>query len=74
MGQSFSGVQYGPWASWILAVNCDLSKLGVSSPDLSYFVRPHSDSPCKYFEADIKGMLGFLVDNIYVVFGEQVFK
>jgi hypothetical protein len=37
-------------------------------------VRPHSDSPYKYFEADIKGMLGFLVDNIYVVFGEQVFK
>jgi hypothetical protein len=67
---------HGPLV-WILAVNCDLSKLGVSSPDFSYFVRPHSDSPYKYFEADIKGMLGFLVDktdNIYVVFGEQVFK
>ena len=34
----------------------------------------HSDSPYKYSEADIKGMLGFLVDNIYVVFGDQVFK
>jgi hypothetical protein len=28
----------------------------------------------KYSEADIKGMLGFLVDNIYVVFGDQVFQ
>jgi hypothetical protein len=56
----------------------------------TYFVRHHSDSPYKYSEADIspykyseanikgvldiKGMLGFLVDNIYVVFGEQVFQ
>jgi hypothetical protein len=38
------------------------------------FVRQHSDSPYKYSEADIKGMLGFLVDNIYVVFGDQVFQ
>jgi hypothetical protein len=38
-------------------------------------VRHHSDSPYKYPEADIiKGMLGFLVDNIYVVFGDQVFQ
>jgi hypothetical protein len=27
-----------------------------------------------YSEADIKGMLGFLEDNIYVVFGDQVFQ
>jgi hypothetical protein len=40
----------------------------------TYFVRQHSDSPHKYSEADIKGMLGFLVDNIYVVFGDQVFQ
>jgi hypothetical protein len=40
----------------------------------TYFVRHHSDSPYKYYEADIKGMLGFLVENIYVVFGNQVFK
>jgi hypothetical protein len=40
----------------------------------TYFVRHHSDSPCKYSEADIKGMLGFLVDNIYAVFGDQVFQ
>jgi hypothetical protein len=40
----------------------------------TYFVRHHSDSPYKYSEADIKGMLGFLVDNIYVVIGDQVFQ
>jgi hypothetical protein len=34
----------------------------------------HSDSPYKYSEADIKGMLGFLVDNIYAAFGDQVFQ
>jgi hypothetical protein len=28
----------------------------------TYFVRHHSDSPYKYSEADIKGMLGFLVE------------
>jgi hypothetical protein len=39
----------------------------------TYFLRHHPDSPRKYFEADIKGMLGFLVDNIYVVSGDQVF-
>jgi hypothetical protein len=27
-----------------------------------------------YSEADIKGVLGFVVDNIYVVFGDQVFQ
>ena len=40
----------------------------------TYFVRHHSDSPYKYSEADITGMLEFLVDNIYVVFGDQVFQ
>jgi hypothetical protein len=40
----------------------------------TYFVRHHSDSPYKYSEAGIKIMLGFLVDNIYVVFGDQVFQ
>jgi hypothetical protein len=40
----------------------------------TYFVRHRSDSPYKYSEAGIKGMLGFLVDNIYVVFGDQVFQ
>jgi hypothetical protein len=40
----------------------------------TYFKRHHYDSPYKYSEADIKGILGFLVDNIYVVFGDQVFQ
>jgi hypothetical protein len=40
----------------------------------TYFVKHHSDSPYKYSEADIKRMLGFLVDHIYVVFGDQVFQ
>jgi hypothetical protein len=37
-------------------------------------VRHHSCSPYKCTEADIKGMLGFLVDSIKVVFEDQVFK
>jgi hypothetical protein len=40
----------------------------------TYFVGHHSDSPHKYPEADIKGMISFLVHNIYVVFGDQVFQ
>ena len=39
----------------------------------TYFVRHHFDGPYKYSE-DIKGMLGFFVDNIYVIFGDQVFQ
>jgi hypothetical protein len=37
-------------------------------------VRHHCDSPYKYSEVDIKGILGFREDNIYVVFGDQVFQ
>jgi hypothetical protein len=37
-------------------------------------VRDHYDSQYKYSEADINCMLGFLVDNIYVVFGDKVFQ
>jgi hypothetical protein len=40
----------------------------------TYFVRHHSDSTHKYSEADFKSMLGFLVDNMYVVFRDQVFQ
>jgi hypothetical protein len=40
----------------------------------TYFMKHHSDSAYKYSEADIKGMLGFPVQNIYVVFGDQVFQ
>ena len=61
--------------------NCFLNKNGtrkykflVIGKQDTYFVRHHSDSPYKYSEADIKGMLGFFVDNIYAVFGDQVFQ
>jgi hypothetical protein len=40
----------------------------------TYFVRHYSNSTYKYSEADIKGMFGFLADNIYVVFEDQVFQ
>jgi hypothetical protein len=48
-----------------------LSKIGKQD---AHFVRHHSDSQYKYSEADIKGMLGFLVDNIYVVFADNIFQ
>lgn len=35
----------------------------------------HSDCTHKFSEVDIiKKVLGFLIDNIYVVFGDQVFQ
>ena len=40
----------------------------------TYFVKEHSDSDKKYTEDDIVKMLEFLVDNIFVVFGGQVFQ
>jgi hypothetical protein len=39
-----------------------------------YFVKYHSDSKQKYYEGDIKKMQDFLLDNTYVVVGEQVFQ
>ena len=36
-----------------------------------FFVTEHSDSKNKYTEDDIINMLEFLVDNIFVVFGER---
>ena len=39
-----------------------------------YFVKLHSDSTHKYFEVDIKAMLTFLIENIFVDFGNQVFQ
>ena len=45
--------------------------LGCEGP---YFVREHSDSKNKYTEDDIINMLEFLVDNIFVVFGGNVFQ
>jgi hypothetical protein len=40
----------------------------------TYFVKHHCDTLYEYSEADVKGMLGFLVDNIYVIFGDQIFQ
>jgi hypothetical protein len=40
----------------------------------TYFVKYHSDSPYKYSEADIKTMLGFLLDIMYSVVGDQIFQ
>ena len=40
----------------------------------SFFIKEHSDSKNKYTEDDIINMLEFLVDNIFVVFGEKVFQ
>ena len=39
-----------------------------------YFVKEHSDAKNKYTEEDIIKMLGFLVDNIFVVFAGKVFQ
>jgi hypothetical protein len=39
-----------------------------------YFVIHDSDFMHKYSEVDIKEMLGFLIDNIFVVFGNQIFE
>ena len=40
----------------------------------NYFVQSHSDSTNKYTEEDIVGMLEFLIDNIFVTFGGQIFQ
>jgi hypothetical protein len=39
-------------------------EIQISSDWETRYVRHHSGSPYKYSEADIKGTLGFLVDNI----------
>ena len=49
-------------------------RISVVGKQDTYFVRKHSGCPHGYSEVDIKSMLGFLIDNIYVVFGEQVFQ
>ena len=46
----------------------------VISHSKTYFVKHHSDSTHKYSEVEIKNMLEFLIDNIFVVFGDQVFQ
>ena len=42
--------------------------------DKPYFVVNHSDSNKKYSEDDICGMLDFLIDNIFLMFGGRVFQ
>ncbi|XP_055999510.1 uncharacterized protein LOC130047876 [Ostrea edulis] len=39
-----------------------------------YFVNYRSDSTLKYSKVEIKNVLEFLIDNIFVVFGNQVFQ
>jgi hypothetical protein len=46
----------------------------VISHQKQYFVKYHSDSTHKYSEVEIKKMLGFFIDNIFVVVGGQVFQ
>ena len=40
----------------------------------TYFVRDHSDAPQKYSDADVIKMLEYLIDNIFVEFGGQIFE
>ena len=37
----------------------------------SYFVKEHTDSSKKYTEEDVVSMISFLIDNIFVMFGEK---
>jgi hypothetical protein len=46
----------------------------VISHQKHYFLKYHSDSTHKYSEVEINKMLEFLIDNIYVVVGGQVFQ
>jgi hypothetical protein len=39
-----------------------------------YFVKYHSDSTHTYYEIEIKKILDFLISNIFVVIGGQVFQ
>ena len=40
----------------------------------TYFVKDHSDCTTKLTETDIVNMLEFLLDNIFVMFGGQIFQ
>jgi hypothetical protein len=61
--------------------NCFLNKNGkrkysylVMSYQKHYFFKYDSDSTHKYSEVEIKKMLEFLIDNIFVVVSGQVFQ
>ena len=45
----------------------------VVSYSKTYIARHHSNSTHKYSEVDLKAMLEFLIDNIFVVFEHQFF-
>jgi hypothetical protein len=74
ISQYFQAYEIGDWETchtfWQTPVWSVIGKQGI------YFVRHQSNSPHRYSEADIEGtcMLGFVVDNIYVVLGDQVFQ
>jgi hypothetical protein len=46
----------------------------VISHQKHYFVKYHSDCTRKYSEVEIKKILEFLIYNIYVVVGGQIFR
>ena len=46
----------------------------VLNRDSGYFVKHHTDSKQKYTEDTINKMLEFLIDNIFVVFGNIIFQ
>jgi hypothetical protein len=61
--------------------NCFVNKNGekkysylVISHQKHYFVKYHSDSTQKYYDVAIKKMLEFLIDDIDIVVGGQVFR
>ena len=49
-------------------------KFSLCGRDKSYFVKSHSKSNNKYTQEEIIQMLDFLVDNIFVLFGERGFQ
>ena len=40
----------------------------------TYFVQGRSDAPQKYSKADVEKMLEYLINNIFVEFGGQIFQ
>ena len=40
----------------------------------TYFVKEYSNASAKYTENDIINMINFLIDNIYVEFGDQIYQ
>ena len=42
--------------------------------DRSYFVKKNTDSTKKLSDTDIITMLEFLIDNIFIMFGERIFQ